>query len=198
MKELASTFGSEIGFSWVEGTRVAFSAPHAVTHFRDGSAKRSEDSTDLLALSLATQLRGSAIWTREGLIGDPNWDRLHPYKERLKALAKESTVIDLHIMQDRGFDVCLGLGNIGRIPRFLWMRAAEVFLAEGMTVSLNYPFSAGLRTVTGAMQTSGTDAIQVEMTWESMTSQSHGDKTLRALLELGTAIRDSQPDPLRP
>lgn len=82
---------------------VMFSAPHAVTHFRNGAIKPSEDFTGAIAL-MAAQLSGahSIVAARTG-DGDPNWDRFEDsaYKKALCEYVKDCNiqlVLDIHGM----------------------------------------------------------------------------------------------------
>ncbi len=176
------------GFSWIQGLPLLFSAPHAVTHFRDGNEKQQEPATDAMAAGIAEAIGGSAIWATPGLNGDPNWDYDHPYKSRAMELAKDGIALDLHVMMNRGFDICLGLGEVKPIDRGLWSICAEEFLNEGYTVSLNYPFSAGPRTVTSHLQTHGVRAIQVEMTWDVCSDEGRGALTTEILLRISRSL----------
>lgn len=177
------------GFSWIQGDGVVLSAPHAVAHMREGRAKKSEGFTELLAVTLAHEVGGSAIWVTETLSGDPNWDLEHPYKDKVYELANGHPVIDLHVMKNRGFEVCIGLGQMDLARKELWSDAADAFLSAGMTVAINYPFSAGLQTVTGAIQARGLSALQIEFTWDSISSPGRADKTWNALLKFCISLR---------
>ncbi len=148
------------------GQGIVFSAPHEVTHFRDGVEKTAEQGTGPLALALARYTGGIGITTAAEQDGDPNWDIDHPYIERVDNLAASSPTIDLHMMRPRGVDVCIGLGPVPLLTQGLWPVFVEEAAAAGLRVSLNWPFWAGPRSVTGQLQARGRKAIQLELTWE--------------------------------
>ncbi len=91
-------------FEIVEGSvPVLVSAPHAVTHIRNGKVKPSEDYTGAIALAVA-QASGchALVATRTGE-GDPNCDALQEsaYKQALCACVAEqgiTCVLDVHGM----------------------------------------------------------------------------------------------------
>ena len=82
---------------------VMVSAPHAVTHVRDGKVKPSEDFMGAIALAVAKRANcHSIVATRTG-VGDPNWDPLEasPYKQALCEHVKANNIellLDLHGM----------------------------------------------------------------------------------------------------
>lgn len=172
------------GFVTREGMAVLLSAPHAVTHIREGMPKQAEPRTDVIAAGVADVLGLSAIWSTSSLSGDPNWDMSHPYKDEALRLALGGVALDLHVMENRGFDICLGLGDQKHADPRLWKTCAEVFLSFGHTVSINYPFSAGRQTVTGFMQENSVRAIQVEMTWDVCNLADGGVGISAALVEI--------------
>lgn len=96
-------------FTVVEGSAPAIvSAPHAVTHMRDGHIKASEDFTGPIALEVARQTGAHAfVATRfdmlDGLGSDPNADPFEtsPYKQALAECVRQHgvrLVIDVHGM----------------------------------------------------------------------------------------------------
>lgn len=187
--ELVHADGRTAGFSWIAGKGVILTAPHAVQHLRDGESKQAEPNTEFLAAGLAMAVGGSAVWSTTGIHGDPNWDDDHPFKLKAVDLVdKGEHALDLHIMRDRGFDVCLGLGVQRPIDRSLWMLCAEEFVEAGYTVSINYPFSAGPRTVTSHLQREGVRAIQIEMTWDICRADGRGAETAEVLLRICKAL----------
>ena len=91
-------------FEIVEGDLpVLISAPHAVTHMRDGAVKPSEDFTGAIALAVARAAGCHAIVATRTGEGDPNWDAYEQsaYKQALCAHVRERGIvfaIDLHGM----------------------------------------------------------------------------------------------------
>jgi hypothetical protein len=150
----------------VSGSGPLFSAPHAVTHIRDGAEKLGENGTGPLALALARYTAGSAIATAAVQQGDPNWDPGSPYLERAYVLADGNPTVDIHIMRPRGVELCIGLGPVPRLADGLWQIFAEEAVAGGLRFSVNWPFAANARTVTSQLQGRGNKAVQLELSWE--------------------------------
>ncbi|MGH7867940.1 MAG: hypothetical protein ACREP9_10020 [Candidatus Dormibacteraceae bacterium] len=150
----------------VRGEGVLFSAPHEAAHLRDGVQKISERGTADLAFALANATGGSALATADHQLGDPNWDFGHPYVERARTLARERPTIDLHMMRPRGLEICIGLGPEPKMSDDLWRPFIEEAVVSGLRVSVNWPFGANPRTVTGQLQRGGQRAIQLELSWE--------------------------------
>jgi hypothetical protein len=112
-------------------------------------------------------VKGSAICTAEGLIGDPNWDIGHPYLDAVCELSGGAPVIDLHKMKPRGVDICVGLGPRPATIGHLWLPIVKEAVAVGLRVAINWPFAAGPVTVTGQLQERGLEAVQVEFSFDS-------------------------------
>jgi len=144
----------------VSGSGPLFSAPHAVTHIRDGAEKLAEHGTGPLARALARYISGTGITTAGVQTGDPNWDPRSPYLERAYILADGNPTIDIHIMRPRGVELCIGLGPFPQLADGLWQIFAEEAVAGGLRVSLNWPFAANTRTVTSQLQARGNKAVQ--------------------------------------
>lgn len=91
-------------FEMVSGTiPVMVSAPHAVTHWRDGRVKPSDDYTGSIALELARLTGAHAIVATRFSHADPNWDAFErsEYKQALAAHVREHRVhalLDIHGM----------------------------------------------------------------------------------------------------
>ena len=82
---------------------VLVSAPHAVTHIRDGKVKPSEDFTGAIALAVARAAECHALVATRTGEGDPNWDPIEKseYKQALcRHVAEQgiALVLDLHGM----------------------------------------------------------------------------------------------------
>lgn len=82
---------------------VVVSAAHAVTHWREGRMKPSDDYTGALALAVAGICGCHAIVATNSRGHDPNWDPFEtsPYKQALCEFVREhgvALVIDLHGM----------------------------------------------------------------------------------------------------
>lgn len=151
-------------FAVVSGGNMVFSAPHEEPHTRDGERKFRERGTALLSMLLASDVGGSAIYTAGWQLGDPNWDDPHPYFTEAKMLADGGgCVVDLHIMRNRGVEVCLGLGVDHTWIKWMWEPLLEELLNADVRVSLNWPFGGRGRPITSRMQRAGVPSIQIEM-----------------------------------
>ncbi|MBV9032406.1 MAG: hypothetical protein JO364_19315 [Pseudonocardiales bacterium] len=150
----------------VRGDGPLFSAPHEAAQLRDGVDKIAERGTADLAFALARATGGSALATVDRQLGDPNWDVGHPYVARARALSGEWPTIDLHMMRPRGPEICIGLGPEPKMSDGLWRPIMEEAVMSGLRASVNWPFAAGPRTVTGQLQREGRRAIQLELSCE--------------------------------
>jgi len=149
----------------VPGTGTLFSAPHEARHIRDGRIKVAESGTGSLALGLARLTGGAGMATAPEQRGDPNWDPDHPYVSRMATLTS-GWIVDLHMMRPRGVEVCVGLGPRPELSEPLCWPILEEALAAGLRTSVNWPFGASPRTVTGQLQRRGRRAIQLELSWD--------------------------------
>lgn len=150
----------------IRGDGPLFSAPHESAQLRDGIEKVAEQGTADLAFALARATGGSALATADRQLGDPNWDVGHPYVERARTLAGKWPTVDLHMMRPRGLEICIGLGPEPKLSDDLWRPFMEEAVVSGLRVSVNWPFGANPRTVTGQLQRGGQRAIQLELSWE--------------------------------
>src|SRR5207247_7003850 len=71
-----------------KGVGVMISAPHAVTHYRNGKVKLNEPYTGTLALQLAYRTGASAIIYARTTQEDANYDASGTYKQTLVELIK--------------------------------------------------------------------------------------------------------------
>lgn len=147
------------------GTLV-FSAPHEREQVRDGVKKFAEAGTGPLAFALARHVGAFAMATAGEQTGDPNWDLEHPYTDQVIRTARTGAVVDIHMMQPRGFEVCLGLGPDHELSRVLWQPLLDELLAADVRVSLNWPFGSRGRTVVAQAASAGVPGLQVEMSFE--------------------------------
>src|SRR5215469_11540032 len=87
LSRLAGQRESDSAGPWdvVTGTGILFSAPHEVTHIRDGVEKKAERGTGALAFALARYTNGAGLATVLHQTGDPNWDMKNPYVMRAQA-----------------------------------------------------------------------------------------------------------------
>jgi hypothetical protein len=148
------------------GKGIVFSAPHEVEQIRDDQPKRAERGTGELAFGLAHHVGGSALRTIVPQTGDPNWDVGSPYFVRVYELSAGGPILDLHMMRPRGVEICVGLGPVPALGDGLWQPLVDEAVKAGLRVSVNWPFGANPRTITGQAQQAGIPAVQVELTWE--------------------------------
>jgi len=153
-------------WEFLRGDGPLFSAPHEAAQLRDGVEKIAERGTADLAFALARATGGSALATADCQLGDPNWDIDHPYIAQAKTLAGEWPTVDLHMMQPRGLEICIGLGPEPKMSNDLWRSFLEEAVVSGLRVSVNWPFGANPRTVTGQLQRQGRRAVQLELSWD--------------------------------
>lgn len=165
----------------VQGSPVLISAPHEADHVRDGTRKYPEPGTGELAMRLASETGSSAICSVGHLEGDPNWDAAHPYLNMLLDL-RPALVIDVHQMRPRGFDVCLGTGEFKTLSIDVWPGIAVDLVRADFSVSVNFPFSAGPRTVTSRVQSLGIQAVQIEFSSDLFYERQFAMPTIRAIL----------------
>lgn len=148
----------------IGSSEILFSAPHEFPHMRDGQEKVAERGTSQLAFDIANCINGSAIAITSKLTSDPNWDFNHPYTNEIAKVIKNGVVLDLHIMKDRGFDACMGLGIDLSLVDGLWQKLITELISVDIRTCVGWPFAAGPRTVTSKLQRIGFAAIQLELT----------------------------------
>lgn len=179
------------------GKCIILSAPHEAEHTRDGNPKIAEVGTAKLAFDLAERSSCAAIASLPGQLGDPNWDVPHPYFDELLTLTPSSPdlILDLHMMKPRGVDVCLGLGPNHKLADGAWQVLASAFISEGLTVSLNWPFPGGPRTITGKAHAINLNAVQIEMSWDCYADGPHAAAAADALdLAITRLKNDAKPN----
>lgn len=150
----------------IHGKGIVFSAPHQMEQIRDDKPKRAEKGTGELAFGLAHQVGGVAVRTVDRQSGDPNWDVGSPYVRRAHELSGGRPIIDLHMMRPRGVEICVGLGPVATLADGLWQPLVDEAVKAGLRISVNWPFGAGRRTITGQSQQAGIPAVQVELSVE--------------------------------
>jgi len=152
----------------LNGRHILLSAPHEEDHLRDGMPKASEGGTGPLAFAVARCVGGAALCTAGAQEGDPTWDAIHPYAERVHQLAAGCPVLDLHMMLprvdgDNELDMCVGRGPDRTLADALWPAVVAEAVAADLRVAVDWPFSASKRTLTGTLQDRGLPALQVEL-----------------------------------
>ena len=161
---------------------VMVSAPHAVTHWRDGHTKPSDDYTGSIALALAELTGAHAIVATRFSHADPNWDPFEAsaYKQALAAHVREQGIrvlLDIHGMVAASPNlVAIGTADgeaCRTLPDLELLAFTELYegLAEaseryGKTVALNPPRhgARGHDTVTRTIaRACGIACMQVEL-----------------------------------
>lgn len=116
---------------------VLVSAPHAVTHWRDGREKNADLYTGALALWLHEQTGCAVLAAGRPSQADGNHDpaAVSPYKQELARILRENpvkVVLDLHgAKASQPFDVELGTGPGWEGKSALVQEARLCFLAQG-------------------------------------------------------------------
>jgi len=93
---------------------ILISAPHATAHQRRQRLKGEEEFTGALAQFLAETTGIHALFSHYRSLGDPNWDRDSPYKQRLREIVQDNNirfVLDLHGMSNK-YKIGLALGTM--------------------------------------------------------------------------------------
>jgi len=176
----------------VPGPRpVLLTAPHAVTHIRDGARKPADMTTGGLAETLA-ELTGCIALTCDGTpTRDPNYDPDGPFKSRLDTLLPGTTaVLDLHGMQDTwGPDVCLARGLHPAGSADLLEVCRRELTASGFTVSVGDPYDANTpHTVTSYCQRAGVPAVELELARRIRNPWDQPETSARLLAALQNAL----------
>lgn len=109
-------------FHYISGdVPVLISAPHGAAHRRDGRIKYEDEFTAALACWLGEYTGAHVLCLRHQMLGDPNWDRESPYKQRLRQIAAAHNirfVLDIHGMSNRyKFGLALGTMNGQSCPQ---------------------------------------------------------------------------------
>lgn len=145
-------------------TGILISAPHAVTHIRDGKKKRADRGTGGLAIALGMLTKAGYVVETSGT-GDPAWDTSHPFKETVQTLAP-LLIIDVHGMKNNPHvDIDLGRGKFfGDVEDQLVHSFQRLGEEQNIRVGIDTVFNASREsTVTSWAQAQGIMAFQVEI-----------------------------------
>lgn len=145
-------------------TGILISAPHAVTHIRDGKKKRADRGTGGLAIALGMLTKAGYVVETSGT-GDPAWDTSHPFKETVQKLAP-LLIIDVHGMKKNPYvDIDLGRGRLFGDVEDQLVRSFQLLGEErNIRVGIDAVFDASRQsTVTSWAQAQGIKAFQVEI-----------------------------------
>jgi len=144
---------------------VLLTAPHAVSHTRDGARKAADVATGGLTLAAALSSGARALIATGFQDHDGNRAPAGPFKDALAAqLGAVRAVIDVHGMRDEfGVQVCLGTGANPPADNWLLALARAVFTDAGFTVAVNDPYGAmHEHSVTSSVTRAGLAGLQVE------------------------------------
>ena len=171
-------------FEYQEGNYILISAPHAYDHNRDGVEKQGELGSDKIAKLTAMRLSLGYIVTQGAQLGDPNWDNVHPYRDKVLQVADGyKYLVDIHFMLPSKVDLNIGRGNDFESNSLLSESIFKVFEREGYRVAVNWPFAAKGPTLTSLAQSVGLPALQLEINYESFL---FGDNGLEIFVDLLT------------
>lgn len=143
---------------------ILISAPHAVTHDREGKKKRADRGTGGLAITLNSLTETGYVVETSGN-RDPAWDISHPFKDAVQALAPR-LIIDVHGMKKSPHvDIDLGRGQFfGDVEDKLVRNFQNLAHQRNIKVGIDTIFDASrATTVTSWAQAQGIHAFQVEI-----------------------------------
>lgn len=177
-------------------TGAVFTAPHAVSHWRETRSKLADLNTGGMAMTLAASTGSTALVQAGAALRDGNWYEYAEFKGALRAeLPTATAVLDLHGMRDNyGVDVCIGLGQDPAASGSLVQVVHDHLESAGLVVAVNDPFDAAFPgTVTSFCQRAGVPAVQLEM---SRTVRTPGTAqslaVMRALWAVAAQLRDTR------
>lgn len=143
----------------VEGdNHILISAPHGVSQIRLGKLKFKEIGSLATALYLSEKTGSYLIAKTQNNNDDANFDTDCAYRKTLKKLISDKGIkylIDFHgLASKRGIDVNLGVhfGKNVETNEKLMTDLYNELVMHGYTCTVDQPFMAGLRTVSGGMK----------------------------------------------
>lgn len=150
---------------------ILFSAPHGVTQVRLGKPKYCEIGSLATALCLQQITHSHLIAKTKNNFDDANFDDVSPYKNSVLKLIQKNNIkylLDFHgLSSKREIDVNLGtnLGNNIKNNESIFNQLYQSLVSNGFTVSVDQPFMAGGRTISGfaVAQCPKLWAIQIEI-----------------------------------
>ena len=143
----------------VEGdNHILISAPHGVSQIRLGKLKFKEIGSLATALYLSEKTGSYLIAKTQNNNDDANFDTDCSYRKTLKKLIKDKEIkylIDFHgLSTKRDIDINLGIhfGKNIENNEALMTSLYNDLIMHGYTCTVDQPFMAGLRTVSGGMK----------------------------------------------
>lgn len=174
--------------------RILLSCPHAVSQVRLGKAKVAEIGTLNTGLYLKNNTDCYLISKTKNNFDDANFDDVSSYKDdiyKLIEMGKIKYVIDLHgLARTRPMDINLGtnIGNNISSNVALFDKLLAMLEKAHFNVSIDQPFMAGVKTVSGAVKHRFDDKVwtlQIEIN-SSITNDPKNFKKFRQLLDVLT------------
>ena len=150
---------------------ILLSAPHGVRQVRLGKLKGREIGSLATALYLQNQTNCFLIAKTRNNNDDANFDQDCEYRKSLSKLIKENDIkylIDIHgLAAARDIDVNLGihLGINIETDISAFEQLNDSLIKNGFSVSIDQPFMAGSRTISGSLKDEFRDlwTIQIEI-----------------------------------
>ncbi|WP_462412397.1 N-formylglutamate amidohydrolase [Neobacillus sp. Marseille-QA0830] len=198
-------FQQEQAYDIISGSLpVIISAPHSVTHFRDGKPKQGEFMTGVLAKYLQKRLDCWCITKTRNDRTDPNFDPVHPYKQAICDLVNDneiSLLIDLHIMAPKrpaAIEIGTGKGKNVFHDGLYAQVLKHHFETSGISpVIVDERFTGGFPYTVSSNVSSHTNipCVQIEINWRllDLTSGKHQFFTL--LESMATSIKQVRSTP---
>ena len=137
---------------------ILISTPHGVSQVRLGKLKVAEIGALTTALQLKNLTNCHLIAKTKNNNDDANFDERSKYKDSIKKLIKQHNIkyiIDIHgLASHRECDINLGthLGNNISADTNAFNLLNKLFLNNDFTVSIDQPFMAGSRTISGGIK----------------------------------------------
>lgn len=176
----------------VEGNnKIVISAPHGVSQVRLGKLKFKEIGSLATALYLSEKTGSYLIAKTKNNNDDANFDTDCPYRKTLKKLISDKGIkylIDFHgLSPKRDIDINLGIhfGKNIESNESLMMSLYNELTMHGYLCTVDQPFMAGLRTVSGGMKEEFPElwTIQIEINC-AITNQAENVTKYNRLLEI--------------
>ncbi len=104
-------------FEYIEGNeKIILSAPHSVSHLRNGKIKARDSHTGTIAILLQNVLNCNCIYKTKNCNDDANYDlENNEYKNKLAEIIKKKQIkflLDIHgAKEGQGFDIDVGTFN---------------------------------------------------------------------------------------
>lgn len=179
---------------------VLISAPHSVTHFREGKTKFGEFMTAPLAIALHEAIDCAYITKQKNNLTDPNFDAVHPYKQEIIQFVTANDIrfmLDLHIMSSKrvpNIEIGTGKGqNIFGQTKLIQL-LIEAFEAETLEpIIVDELFTGGNPNTVSSTVAKATQipCIQIEINWRLLDHKSEQQKVKQVIHALQRFIKQA-------